>query len=53
MHSLKCEHCGYLNEIKSEYLVFCAGCLAALAILVALLMLADDIFSGLRKIFHF
>jgi len=109
MYYLKCEHCGHLNEIKSEYLVFCAGCskkiennyttwsrknegktledfknlicitdeqavllkneekkkkiplgvkilagyLAALAILLALLMLADDILSGLRKMFHF
>ncbi|MBN1143306.1 MAG: hypothetical protein JXA72_02740 [Bacteroidales bacterium] len=109
MYYLKCEHCGHLNEVKSEYLVFCAGCskkiennfaswsrknagktledfkklvcindeqaallekettrkkiplgikilagyMAALAILLALLMLADDIFSGLRNIFHF
>jgi hypothetical protein len=109
MYYLKCEHCGHLNEIKSEYLVFCAGCskkignnfsawgknnqgktledfqkcvcitneqaefqrietskrkiplgikilagfLAVLAILLALLMLADDILSGLRKVFHF
>lgn len=108
MYYLKCEHCGHLNEIKSEYLVFCAGCnkkiennytawsrknagktlddfkklvcitdeqaallkkdstkkiplgikilagyLAALAILLALIMLADDILSGLGKIFHF
>ncbi|MFO7369307.1 MAG: hypothetical protein R6X09_03440 [Bacteroidales bacterium] len=109
MHYLKCEHCKHLNEIKSEYLVFCACCnkkiknnyaawsrknagktledfkklvcitdeqavllqkettkrkiplgikilagyLAALAILLALIMLADDILSGLGKIFHF
>lgn len=108
MYYLKCEHCGHLNEIKSEYLVFCAGCnkkvdnnytawsrknsgknledfkklvcitdeqaalqekesikkiplgikilagyLAALAILLALIMLADDILSGLGKMFHF
>jgi hypothetical protein len=109
MYYLKCEHCGHLNEIKSEYLVFCAGCskkiesnytawsrknegktleefkklvcitdeqvmllekettrkkiplgikilagyLAALTILLALLMLADDILSVLSKLFHF
>lgn len=53
MHYLKCEQCGQLNEIKSEDLVFRAGCLAALAIMVALLMLADDILSGLSKLFHF
>lgn len=108
MYYLKCEHCGHLNEIKSEYLVFCAGCskkiesnytswsrknegktlqdfkklvclsdeqavllekeekkkkiplgikilvgyLAALAILLALIMLADDIISVLGKMFH-
>jgi len=26
MYYLKCENCGFLNEVKSEYLVFCTGC---------------------------
>jgi hypothetical protein len=26
MYFLKCNHCGHLNEIKSEYLVFCSNC---------------------------
>lgn len=26
MFYLKCENCGFLNEVKSEYLVFCTGC---------------------------
>ncbi len=26
MHYLKCNNCGHLNEVKSEYLVFCAIC---------------------------
>ena len=23
---LKCNNCGHLNEVKSEYLIFCSGC---------------------------
>lgn len=26
MHFLKCNKCGHLNEVKSEYLVFCDNC---------------------------
>lgn len=26
MHFLKCNRCGHLNEVKSEYLVFCDNC---------------------------
>jgi hypothetical protein len=26
MHYLKCNHCGHLNEVKGEYLVFCSKC---------------------------
>lgn len=26
MHYLKCNNCGYLNEVKSEYLIFCSHC---------------------------
>lgn len=26
MHFLKCINCGFLNEVKSEYLVFCTSC---------------------------
>ncbi len=26
MFFIKCTHCGYLNEVKSEYLVFCTNC---------------------------
>lgn len=26
MHYLKCTHCGHLNEVNSEYLVFCSNC---------------------------
>jgi len=26
MHYLKCNNCGHLNELKTEYLVFCSSC---------------------------
>ena len=26
MHFLKCINCGHLNEVKSEYLIFCTSC---------------------------
>jgi hypothetical protein len=26
MHFLKCNICGHLNEVKTEYLIFCSGC---------------------------
>lgn len=26
MHFLKCNNCGHLNEVKSEYMVFCSKC---------------------------
>jgi hypothetical protein len=26
MHFLKCNSCGHLNEVKSEYLIFCSDC---------------------------
>lgn len=26
MHYLKCNHCGHLNELKSEYMTFCTNC---------------------------
>lgn len=26
MHYLKCNNCGHFNEVKTEYLVFCANC---------------------------
>jgi len=26
MHFIKCTNCGHLNEIKSEYLIFCSSC---------------------------
>jgi hypothetical protein len=26
MHFLKCNNCGHLNEVKSEYLIFCSDC---------------------------
>ncbi len=26
MHYLKCNHCGHLNEVKSEFMVFCMQC---------------------------
>ena len=26
MHYLKCNVCGHLNEMKSEYLIFCSNC---------------------------
>jgi hypothetical protein len=26
MYYIKCSHCGHLNEVKSEYQVFCSGC---------------------------
>ncbi|MBN2639685.1 MAG: hypothetical protein JXR65_11445 [Bacteroidales bacterium] len=26
MHYLKCNNCGHYNEVKSEYMVFCANC---------------------------
>lgn len=26
MHYLKCNKCGHLNEVKSEYLIFCSKC---------------------------
>ena len=26
MHYLKCNHCGYLNPVKSEFMVFCNSC---------------------------
>ena len=26
MYKLKCTHCGYLNEVNSEYLTFCSNC---------------------------
>ena len=26
MHYLKCNHCGHLNEVKSEFMVFCIQC---------------------------
>lgn len=26
MYYLKCKSCGHLNEVKSEYLIFCSNC---------------------------
>ena len=26
MHFLKCNNCGHLNELKTEYLSFCSNC---------------------------
>ena len=26
MYYIKCSQCGHLNEVKSEYQVFCSGC---------------------------
>lgn len=26
MHYLKCKHCGHLNEVQTEYLIFCSNC---------------------------
>lgn len=26
MHFLKCNNCGHLNELKTEYLIFCSNC---------------------------
>lgn len=26
MHFLKCTNCGHLNEVKTEYLIFCSSC---------------------------
>jgi hypothetical protein len=26
MHFLKCNNCGHLNEVKTEYLIFCSNC---------------------------
>lgn len=26
MHYIKCNNCGHLNEVKSEYLIFCSNC---------------------------
>jgi len=31
MHFLKCNNCGFLNEVKTEYLVFCQKCNKKLA----------------------